>query len=257
MAAELSAEAFVGISFTHHCEILAKAKEYPERIFYIHQAYINKWDKYKLRELLKQDLYHHQGSLPNNFSKTIPASTSAIRAIEMFKDEYLLDFINVEEIGARDEADVDEREVEKAIIQNVKNFIMTFGRDFAFVGNQYHLEKYGHHSYPDLLFYNRELAALVVVELKRGDFKPAYLGQLSAYLRILDTDVKKPFENPSIGIILCKRADKSFVEFLIQGYDNPMGVATYMTSKDMSDELRKALPDVEDLKRLLDAEEDI
>lgn len=250
LADELNLEAFLGISFTHHCEILAKAKDLGERVFYIHQTYINKWDKYKLRELLKQDLYHHQGGLPNNFTKTIPASKSAIRAIEMFKDEYLLDFINVEEIGARDEDDVDEREVEKAIIQNVKNFIMTFGRDFAFVGNQYHLEKYGHHSYPDLLFYNRELAALVVVELKRGDFKPAYLGQLSAYLRILDTDVKKPFENPSIGIILCKRADKSFVEFLIQGYDNPMGVATYKSAEDV----RRVLPTKEELRRVMDAE---
>ena len=250
MATELNAEAFVGISFTHHCEILAKAKEYPERIFYIHQAYINRWDKYKLRELLKEDLYHHQGVLPNNFAKTMPATSDVVRAIEMFKDEYLLDFINVEEIGVRDEADVDEREVEKAIIQNVKNFIMTFGRDFTFVGNQYHLEKYGHHSYPDLLFYNRELAALVVVELKRGDFKPAYLGQLSAYLRILDTEVKKPFENPSIGIILCKRADKSFVEFLIQGYDNPMGVATYKSAEDV----RKVLPTEEELRRVMDDE---
>ena len=250
LATELKAEAFIGISFTHHCEILAKAKEYPERIFYIHQTYINRWDKYKLRELLKEDLYHHQGVLPNNFAKTMPATTDAVRAIEMFKDEYLLDFINVEEIGTRDEDDVDEREVEKAIIQNVKNFIMTFGRDFAFLGNQYHLEKYGHHSYPDLLFYNRELAALVVVELKRGDFKPAYLGQLSAYLRILDTDVKKPFENPSIGIILCKRADKSFVEFLIQGYDNPMGVATYKSA----DDVRKVLPTEEELRRVMDDE---
>ena len=250
LATELKAEAFIGISFTHHCEILAKAKEYPERIFYIHQTYINRWDKYKLRELLKEDLYHHQGVLPNNFAKTMPATTDAVRAIEMFKDEYLLDFINVEEIGTRDEDDVDEREVEKAIIQNVKNFIMTFGRDFAFLSNQYHLEKYGHHSYPDLLFYNRELAALVVVELKRGDFKPAYLGQLSAYLRILDTDVKKPFENPSIGIILCKRADKSFVEFLIQGYENPMGVATYKSA----DDVRKVLPTEEELRRVMDDE---
>ena len=248
LATELIIEEFVSVSFTHHCEILVKAKDYDERIFYIHQTYLNKWDKYKLRDLLKADLYHHQGQLPNNFTKTIPATRSAIRAIEMFKDEYLLDFINVEEIGARDEADIDEREVEQAIIQNVKNFIMAFGRDFTFVGNQYHLEKYGHHSYPDLLFYNRELAALVVVELKRGDFKPAYLGQLSAYLRILDAEVKKPFENPSIGIILCKQADKSFVEFLIQGYENPMGVATYKTAEDV----RKVLPTEEELRRVMD-----
>ena len=248
LANDLSYDEFLSVSFSHHYEIIAKTRTIAERIFYIHQAYINQWDKYKLRDMLKADLYHHQGQLPNNFAKTIPAARSAIRAIEMFKDEYLLDFINVEEIGARDEADIDEREVEQAIIQNVKNFIMTFGRDFTFVGNQYHLEKYGHHSYPDLLFYNRELAALVVVELKRGDFKPAYLGQLSAYLRILDAEIKKPFENPSVGIILCKQADKSFVEFLIQGYENPMGVATYKTAEDV----RKVLPTEEELRKVMD-----
>ena len=198
--------------------------------------------------MLKADLFHHQATLPNNFAKTMPNTRTALQAIEMFKDEYLLDFINVEELGERDKADIDEREVEQAIVHNVKNFIMTFGRDFTFVGNQYHIEKFGHASYPDLLFYNRELAALVVVELKRGEFKPAYLGQLSAYLRILDTEVKKTFENPSIGIILCKQADKSYVEFLIQGYENPMGVATYKTAEDV----RKVLPSEEELRRVMD-----
>ena len=250
MAYDFNYDEFLSISFSHHYEILAKVDSIDERIFYIHQTAINKWDKYKLRDLLKADLYHHQGTMPNNFTNTMTDTRTALQAVEMFKDEYLLDFINVEEIGARDADDVDEREVEKAIIQNVKNFIMTFGRDFTFVGNQYHLEKFGHHSYPDLLFYNRELAALVVVELKRGDFKPAYLGQLSAYLRILDSEVKKPFENPSIGIVLCKRADKSFVEFLIQGYDNPMGVAVYKSAEDV----RKVLPTEEELRQVMDSE---
>lgn len=241
---------FAEIGFTHHMIILRQAKTVEERLFYIRHTYQNQWSKYRLSEMLKSDLYHHQGDLPNNFVKTMPDARTALQAIEMFKDEYLLDFINVEEIGERDKADIDEREVEKAIVHNVKNFIMTFGRDFTFVGNQYHLEKYGHESFPDLLFYNRELAALVVVELKRGEFKPAYLGQLSAYLRILDSEVKKPFENPSVGIILCKQADKSFVEFLIQGYDNPMGVATYKTAEDV----RKVLPSEDELRRVMDRE---
>ncbi|MGG6548897.1 UNVERIFIED_CONTAM: DUF1016 domain-containing protein, partial [Prevotella sp. 15_C9] len=85
-----------------------------------------------------------------------------------------------------------------------KRFIMTFGRDFAFIGNQYHLEVYGVEHFPDLLFFNRELNAMVCVELKTGSFKPGYLGQLMAYLRILDDHVKKPHENPTIGIVLCK-----------------------------------------------------
>ena len=243
-------EEFVSLSFTHHIEILNKTEKLEERLFYIHEAVTNKWDKYLLRDMLKGKLYEHQGEMPNNFAKTMPSPQSALRAIEMFKDEYLLDFINVEEIGARDEADVDEREVEQAIIQNVKNFIMTFGRDFTFVGNQYHLEKFGVEQYPDLLFFNRELAALVCVEIKRGGFKPAYLGQLSAYLRILDSEVKKPYENPSIGIVLCKQANKSFVEFLIQGYENPMGVATYKTMEDV----RRVLPTEEELRRVIDEE---
>lgn len=247
-AAELDFEEFASLSFTHHIEILSKAKDINERIFYIHQTFLNQWDKYALRDILKADLFHHQSELPNNFSKTMPNKTNALKAIEMFKDEYLLDYINVEELGERDKADIDERVVEKEIIHNVKNFIMTFGHDFAFVGNQYHLEIYGQDQYPDLLFYNRELAALVAVELKRGEFKPAYLGQLSAYLRILDDKVKKPFENPSIGIILCKQANKNFVEYLIQGYENPMGVATYKTEKDV----RKVLPTEEELARAMD-----
>ena len=162
-AGEMNIEEFLGLCFTHHIEILNKTEKLEERLFYIHEAVTNKWDKYLLRDMLKGKLYEHQGEMPNNFAKTMPSTQSALRAIEMFKDEYLLDFINVEEIGARDEADVDEREVEQAIIQNVKNFIMTFGRDFAFVGNQYHLEKFGVEQYPDLLFFNRELAALVCV----------------------------------------------------------------------------------------------
>ena len=247
MATDFDFEEFVSVSFTHHIEILSKAKDINERIFYIHQTFVNQWDKYTLRDILKADLYHHQGELPNNFAKTIPNKKSALKAIEMFKDEYLLDFINVEELGERDKEDVDESVVEQEIIHNVKNFIMTFGHDFTFVGNQYHLEIFGHDQYPDLLFYNRELAALVAVELKQGEFKPAYLGQLSAYLRILDDKIKKPFENPSIGIILCKQADKNFVEYLIQGYENPMGVATYKTKEDV----RKVLPTEEELAKAM------
>ena len=172
----------------------------------------------------------------------------------MFKDEYLLDFINVEELFVCDK-DQDERVVEQAIVHNVKNFIMTFGNDFTFVGNQYRLEKYGEIQFPDLLFFNRELKALVCVELKSGPFKTAYLGQLAGYLRILDDEVRKPDENPSIGILLCSNANSKFVEYVIQDYDKPMGVATYRTTVDMEDRLRKALPDIEQLKALLAEDE--
>ena len=199
---------------------------------------------------MKSDLFSHQGEPPNNFRKAIPDNLQAFRAISMFKDDYLIDYINTEELFVRDK-DRDERVIEQSIIHNVKNFIMTFGKDFTFVGNQYHLEKFGVEEFPDLLFFNRELSALVCVELKDGPFKTAYLGQLAGYLRILDDEVRKPNENPSIGIVLCKSANKKFVEYVIQDYDKPMGVATYKTSADMDDRLKKLLPPVEDLKKLL------
>ena len=249
-----TAHDFLSISFTHHTEILNKTKTLEERLIYIHQTAVYKWDKYKLRELLKQDLFHHQSEMPNNFLLTLPKKVQALKAIEMFKDEYFIDYINMEELGARDHADVDERVFEQAIVQNVKNFIMMFGKDFAFVGNQYHLEKFDKHHFIDLLFFNRELACLVAVELKLGEFKPIYLGQLQTYLQLLDDEVRKPNENPSIGIILCQDADKSYVEYVIQRYDSPMGVATYKTTADMPERLRKALPDAEDLKGLLSGE---
>ena len=242
---------FLSISFTHHMEILNKTNTLEQRLFYIQKSAEFNWNKYELRDQLKKDLYGHQSLMPNNFLKSLPKHSQALKAIEMFKDEYLLDYINVEELNVRDKSDVDEKIVEQEIIHNVKNFIMMFGHDFTFVGNQYHLEKFGENEFIDLLFYNRELACLVAVELKKGKFKPSYLGQLQSYLQILDTDIRKPNENPSIGIILCREANKAYVEFVIQNYDNPMGVATYKTAADMPEELRKALPDEEKLKELL------
>ena len=189
--------------------------------------------------------------MPNNFVKTIPDIRQSLKAIEMFRDEYLLDFINIEEIGERDKEDIDERVVEREIIHNIKNFILTFGRDFAFIDNQCKLEIYGIEHFPDLIFFNRELNALVVIELKKGTFKSSYLGQLCTYLRLVDEQMKKPHENPAIGLVLCKSANKKYVEYVIQDYDKPLGVATYKTSDEMPEKLRQALPNVDDLKKLL------
>ena len=152
--------AFLSIGFTHHYLILSKVKDTEQRKFYIQFAADTKAKVEDLERTIEDDLYSHQGKLPNNFTKSIPDKLQAYRTISMFKDEYLLDFINTEELFIRDQ-DKDERIIEQSIIQNVKEFIMTFGKDFTFVGNQYHLEKYGIELFPDLLFFNRELADLV------------------------------------------------------------------------------------------------
>lgn len=250
-AVNLNLDEFLELSFSHHIEILNKVSDTSARSKYISLALSQKWSAKRLRKEIENNTADHYGVMPSNFGVTIKDSRDAIKALSMFKDEYLLDFINTEEIGIRDYQDIDERVVEKEIVHNIKKFIMTFGRDFAFVGNQYHLEVFSHDFFPDLLFFNRELNCLVVVELKTGDFKTSYLAQLMTYLRILDDKVKKPHENPSIGIVLCKTADKDFVEYVIQDYAKPMGVATYRMNSDMPEKLREALPDVEDLKKLL------
>ena len=250
LAAEINREEFLSVSFSHHTEILDKTKDIHEVLFYIHQTVIHKWDKYDLRDRLKSGLYKQQQSATNNFIQTMPVA-NARKAIGMFKDEYLLDFINVEEMEVDKPADVDERVVEQAIVRNVKQFIMTFGRDFAYIGNQYHLEIFTNEMFPDLLFFNRELNCMVCVELKTGAFKPGYIGQLHTYMRVLDDKVKKPHENPTIGILLCKSADKAFVEYVISDYNSPMGVATYKTTADMDERMRKSLPDMEEMRKLL------
>ncbi len=244
-------EIFLALGFTHHMIIIRKTSTLAERLFYIEQAVLNKWSKYILEARISEDLFHHQGNIAHNFTQTISDKKQSLKAIEMFKDEYLLDFINVEELAERDREDIDERVVEQEIIHNIKKFILTFGRDFAFVGNQYKLEAFGIEHFPDLIFFNRELNALVVIELKRGDFKPIYLGQLSTYLRLIDDQMRKPHENPAVGIVLCKSADKAYVEYVIQDYDKPMGVATYKTSDDMPEKLKQALPNIEELKQIL------
>ena len=250
LAVEINREEFLSVSFSHHIEILHKTKDIHEVLFYIHQTVIHKWDKYDLRDRLKSGLYKLQQSATNNFIQTMPV-VNARKAIGMFKDEYLLDFINVEEMEVDKPADVDERVVEQAIVRDVKQFIMTFGRDFAYIGNQYHLEIFTNEMFPDLLFFNRELNCMVCVELKTGAFKPGYIGQLHTYMRVLDDKVKKPHENPTIGILLCKSADKAFVEYVISDYNSPMGVATYKTTADMDERMRKSLPDMEEMRKLL------
>ena len=250
LADEFNWSDFLSIGFSHHTEIISKAKTLEARLFYIHECATRYWSKYTLRDYLKADLYSHRGTLPNNFAQTLPDTKQALKAVCSFKDEYLLDFINVEELDEQEE-DLDEKIVEKAIVANVKKFIMTFGQDFSFIGNQYRMEVAGEEMFIDLLFFNRELNSLVAVELKSGKFRTSYLGQLNTYLSALDTYIRKPHENPSIGIILCREMNQTFVEFAVRDYNKPMGVATYRASKDMPERLRNALPDIEDLKKLL------
>ena len=251
VASEIHRDEFLSISFTHHMEILHKTKDIHVILTLIRETVRHQWNKQQLRQAIPAFLKADAPlTITSNFAATIPSTRDAVKAIGMFKDEYALDFINVEDIAEEYET-VDERVIEKEIVRNIKTFIMTFGRDFCYIGNQYQLQSHGEEQFPDLLFFNRELNALVVVELKVGKFKTAYLGQLSGYMQILDDQVRKPHENPTIGIVLCKEMNRAYAEYAVRDFTKPMGVATYHTLDDMPEPLRRALPDLDEMAKLL------
>jgi predicted nuclease of restriction endonuclease-like (RecB) superfamily len=238
---------FLHVGFTHQYTILSKVKALDGRLFYISRCAAEFWTLETLTSNLRGDLYSRSGTMPNNFLQTLSGEQLAYRAMRSFKEEYLLDYINIE-----DENDPDERVFERSIIANIKQFMLSFGSKFCFIGNQYRVVVSEEEYFIDLLFFNRELRCLVAIELKRGVFKPAHLGQLNFYLSALDEYVKQPDENPSIGILLCKEAKRSIVEFAVRDYTKPLGVATYRTRNEMPKEWQSALPDFEDIKHLLE-----
>ena len=239
-------QCFLSVGFSLHYEIIAKAKSFEERVFYIERCALEFWSREKLQYHLKSNLYNKQGKLPNNFKTTISDKDLQRKALLSFKDEYLLDYINIE--SPDDEPD--ERVLESEIVNNIRKFIMSLGKDFSFIGNQYRImvEK---EYFIDLLFFNRQLQCLVAFELKRGDFKPEYLGKMNFYLSALDDLVRLPHENHSIGIILCKSQNQRTVEYAFRDMTKPMGVATYKTAAELPPEYRNVLPDAEKLKELL------
>lgn len=240
-------ECFFSVGFSNHREIIRKTTTLDERLFYIRRCAKEFWNCETTKYHLKEGLYQKEGTIrQTNFSKTIVKDDFKHHALQSFKDEYLLDFINIE-----DPEFVDERVIEQQIVQNIKNFIMAFGPEFTFMGNQYRLEVAGKEFVIDLLFFSRRLRSLVAFELKRGEFKPEYTGKMNFYLAVLDKYVKLPDENPSIGIILCKTKDEEIVELSFSDTSKPMGVATYRTSKELPERLREALPDMEELKKLI------
>ena len=244
--AKLNFEHFLAIGFTHHYEILIKTKTVEERLFYVNSCAKEFWSVEKLKYNLKISLFQKQGSMPNNFEKTIQNANLQKQALQSFKDEYLLDFINIE-----DPDELDERLLETEIVLHVKKFIMALGSDFSFLGNQYRLEVDEKEFFIDLLFFNRRIQCLVAIELKQGEFKPEYAGKLNFYLSALDEYIKLPHENPSIGIILCKSKSKKIVEFAFRDTSKPMGVATYQLATQPPEQYRDVLPDAETLKKLL------
>lgn len=251
VADELDWGDFLRVPFTHHVMILRKEKSPEGRAFYIHQCALHSWNKYVLRDYLNDNLFKESGHLPNNFSKTISDQRLAVQTMKAFKEEYLLDFINAEDLYAEEE-DRNEPVLNKKIVANIRDFILRFGQDFMFLREQYRIMVGDEEKFIDLLFFNRQLNALVAVELKDTRFQPAHLGQLSFYLSALDRQVRKPHENPPIGIVLCREFDRMVVEVAISDYTKPMGVATFQLGKNAPEDLTRVLPPADELSKCIE-----
>ncbi len=245
--ADTTVNSFLSISFSHHYEIIIKTKDENHRWYYINQAAVNFWSVKHLRTELTNKSHLQAQKIPNNFTATMPDVLSN-KALRAFKDQYLLDFVNVEDA----DEEIDEKVLEQEIVLNIKKFLMSLGNDFTFMGNQFRLKVAEDEYFIDLLFFHRGLQSLVAFELKKGKFKPEYIGKMNFYLSALDDLVKQPHENPSIGIILCKEKDNSKVEYSFRDINKPMGVAVYKTLENLPPELQNALPDAKTLKKLLD-----
>ena len=234
---------FFSITFTHHLILLHKCKTLEERMFYMHKATEDHWSVSILEHYIQENLFLQIGKLNHNFDTTIQPEHSQL-AIELFKDQYLLDFLQLQD-GDK------EMQIENSIVSNITEFILKMGKGFAFIGNQFRLEVEGHEFSIDLLFYNRILRRLVAFEIKKDRFKPEYTGQLHFYLNVLDDKIRLQEELPSIGIILCKEKHDAIVQYSIRHMNTPMGVATFMNSCEPPAEIQQVLPDSDQLRRLI------
>ena len=204
------------ISWTNHLLIMSKSKTKEERDFYIALAAKEHYSKHELERQLDSAYYERymlsSGKQPPELVPQTVRNT--------ILDTYVLEFLDLPE-------QYSERNFRKAIIQNLKQFILEFGKDFTFIGEEYRVQVGGQDFFIDLLFYNRALSCLVPIELKIGKFKPEHIGQINFYLEALDRDVKKPYENPSVGLILCASKDDAVVEYALSRSMSPTLVSDY------------------------------
>ena len=222
---------------------MEKCKDDLEKEFYIQMTIRYGWTKRVLTNFVETKTYEKYLLNQTNFELTLPKErmTQAKLAI---KDEYTFDFAELS-------PEYSEHELEMQLVNNIRAFLIEMGGDFTFIGNQYHLTVGTKDLYIDLLLFHRRLHSLVAIELKIGEFEAEYAGKMQLYLTVLDEQVKLPEENPSIGIIICKNKDKTYVEYALKQTTVPIGIATYSLSKSVPDNLKYLLPEPDEIARKL------
>ena len=227
------------ISWSKHTIILGKCKDPKEREFYILATKKFGWTKNVLIHQIENKTFEKYLLNQTNFEETLPEKIRN-QAILAVKDEYIFDFLGIEEEHS-------ERDLEQKLIQNIRAFLLELGSDFSFLGNHYKVELSDKEYFIDLLLFHRKLQSLVAIELKIGEFLPEYKGKMEFYLNILNDKVKLPHENEAIGIIICKSKDRTIVEYSLKSSNLPIGISTYSTSEKLPKNYQNLLPSNEEL----------
>lgn len=231
------------ISWSNNVIIMEKCNDDLQREFYIQMTKRYGWTKRILANFVEAQTYEKYLLNQTNFDLTLPKERR-VQAKLAVKDEYTFDFAELS-------PEYSEHELEMQLVNNIRAFLIEMGGDFTFIGNQYHLTVGSRDLYIDLLLFHRRLRSLVAIELKIGEFEAEYAGKMQLYLTALDEQIKLVDENPSIGIIICKSRDKTYVEYALKQTNAPIGVATYQLSNSLPENMKEMLPEPEEIVKRL------
>ena len=231
------------ISWSHHVILMQKIKDLPIRFWYMQQVAEQGWSRDTLVVQIKSKVHERQGTLINNFDKTLP-QTDSNWAKHLFKDPYIFDFTTLA-------TEYTERELELNLVKHVEKFLVELGAGFAFVGRQYKLEVSDRDFYVDLLFYHLKMRCFIVIELKKGEFLPEFAGKMNFYCSVIDEQLKHETDSPTIGLILCQGKDKLFAEYTLRDINKPIGISEYELTRILPDNLKGSLPSIEEIEENL------
>lgn len=244
--AQLSATMFWTVPWAHHVIIVQKVKDLPTRRWYMEQTLANGWSRNILALQIDAQAHARHGKAVSNFAAMLPAPQSDL-VQQTLKDPYMFDFLTLAE-------PFHERELETALVRHLEKFLLELGQGFAFVGRQYRLDVGNEDFYIDLLFYHLRLRAFIVIDLKKGKFKPEYAGKLNFYCNVVNDRLKHATDAPTIGLILCQTKDHLLAEYSFAGIDKPIGISTYELTRALPKKLQSVLPTVEEIEAELSGE---
>lgn len=230
----------LGIPWGHHALLMQKIKDYETRFWYMQQVLAQGWGRDTLSAMVKSNVHKRQGKLTSNFKTHLPSPQSEL-AQQTLKDPYIFDFMTLAE-------PFHERELETGLIKHLEKFLIELGQGFAFVGRQYHVDVSDNDFYIDLLFYHLKLRAYVVIELKKGPFKPEYAGKMNFYCSVVDDKIKTKIDNPTIGLILCQDRDRILAEYALRDINKPIGVSGYELTQKLPAKLQSSLPSIKQIE---------